>query len=214
MSILRDVYSFGELQVISESTSNSPMRVRGLFQEAERVNGNKKLYRKLLGNFYTTNINTKSEIESALKSGETKLAERLVHTVKGVSATIGADELAAISEPLEGKLREGEDIEVSLWNDFWEHLDRLLDNLKHLQPEENKKPDLQIDYSKIKISQSTLDSMKKAVKDGMLLDLKEYFSELENIEPHGKQLVENIKELVTKFNDEGILKILEQIEHE
>jgi len=44
MSILRDVYSFGELQVISESTSNSPMRVRGLFQEAERVNGNKRRY--------------------------------------------------------------------------------------------------------------------------------------------------------------------------
>lgn len=44
MSLLRDVYSFGQLQVLSEGTSNSPMRVRGLFQEAEKVNGNKRRY--------------------------------------------------------------------------------------------------------------------------------------------------------------------------
>jgi len=44
MSLLRDVYSFGQLQVLSESTANSPMRVRGLFQEAETVNGNKRRY--------------------------------------------------------------------------------------------------------------------------------------------------------------------------
>jgi len=44
MSLLRDVYSFGQLQVLSEGTGNSPMRVRGLFQEAETVNGNKRRY--------------------------------------------------------------------------------------------------------------------------------------------------------------------------
>lgn len=42
--LLRDVYSFGELQVLSEGNSRSPMRVRGLFQEAETVNGNKRRY--------------------------------------------------------------------------------------------------------------------------------------------------------------------------
>jgi len=44
MNLLRDVYSFGELQILSEGTGGSPMRVRGLFQEAETVNGNKRRY--------------------------------------------------------------------------------------------------------------------------------------------------------------------------
>lgn len=47
-TLLRDVYSFGELQILSEGTSNSPMRVRGLFQEADKKNGNKRVYSKSL----------------------------------------------------------------------------------------------------------------------------------------------------------------------
>ena len=42
--LLRDTYSFGELQILSESTSTGPMKVRGLFQEAEKQNGNKRVY--------------------------------------------------------------------------------------------------------------------------------------------------------------------------
>ena len=42
--LLRDTYSFGELQILSESTSTGPMKVRGLFQEAHKANGNKRVY--------------------------------------------------------------------------------------------------------------------------------------------------------------------------
>tara|TARA_R100000084_G_C4638521_1_gene142439 strand:+ start:501 stop:1118 length:618 start_codon:yes stop_codon:yes gene_type:complete len=42
--LLRDTYSFGELQILSESKSNGTMVVRGLFQEAEKQNGNKRVY--------------------------------------------------------------------------------------------------------------------------------------------------------------------------
>ena len=40
MTLLRDVFSFGELQILSESNSSGPMKVRGLFQEAEKKNQN------------------------------------------------------------------------------------------------------------------------------------------------------------------------------
>jgi hypothetical protein len=46
-NLLRDVYSFGELQILSESKSGC-MRVRGLFQEANKKNGNKRIYEKPL----------------------------------------------------------------------------------------------------------------------------------------------------------------------
>ncbi len=46
--LLRDVYSFGELQILSEGKGNSSLRVRGLFQEANVKNGNKRVYEKPL----------------------------------------------------------------------------------------------------------------------------------------------------------------------
>jgi len=44
----------------------------------------------------------------------------------------------------------------------------------------------------------------------MVLD--QHFPELENIEPHGKLLADNLKELADQFNDDGILKLLDIIE--
>lgn len=46
--LLRDVYSFGELQIISEAKGSRGMKVRGLFQEAEKKNGNRRIYGKTL----------------------------------------------------------------------------------------------------------------------------------------------------------------------
>ena len=48
MSLLRDVYSFGELQILSEGKGKGNMKVRGLFQEAHKKNGNKRVYSKTL----------------------------------------------------------------------------------------------------------------------------------------------------------------------
>lgn len=48
MELLRDVFSFGELQILSEGKAGGPMRVRGLFQEAHKKNGNKRIYERSL----------------------------------------------------------------------------------------------------------------------------------------------------------------------
>ena len=48
-NILRDTYSFGELQILSEGkSSGGPMVVQGLFQEAEAKNGNGRVYSKTI----------------------------------------------------------------------------------------------------------------------------------------------------------------------
>tara|TARA_R100000458_G_scaffold2536_1_gene2065 strand:+ start:172 stop:789 length:618 start_codon:yes stop_codon:yes gene_type:complete len=46
--LLRDTFSFGELQILSEGTNTGPMKVRGLFQEAQKQNGNKRVYARPL----------------------------------------------------------------------------------------------------------------------------------------------------------------------
>ncbi|HEU0004426.1 MAG TPA: response regulator, partial [Terriglobia bacterium] len=55
-----------------------------------RVAGNRKLYRKLLRQFSTTEADAAQRIASALAENDRALAERLAHTVKGVAGNIGA----------------------------------------------------------------------------------------------------------------------------
>tara|TARA_R110002096_G_scaffold24880_1_gene78345 strand:- start:805 stop:1422 length:618 start_codon:yes stop_codon:yes gene_type:complete len=48
-NLLREFNSFGEVQILNEGKGGKPMKIRGLFSEAEAVNGNKRIYsRKLL----------------------------------------------------------------------------------------------------------------------------------------------------------------------
>jgi hypothetical protein len=44
MELIRDYYGFGQVEILSESRSTGVMKVRGLFGEAEKVNGNKRMY--------------------------------------------------------------------------------------------------------------------------------------------------------------------------
>jgi len=69
-----------------------------------------------------------------------------------------------------------------------------------------------LDLTKIKLPQSLIDSVKKGVDRGMLMELNQYFSEIEKIKPDGKRLVDHLKELADQFDDEGIIKILDAIE--
>ena len=177
-----------------------------------RVNGNKNLYRKLLSSFYNKNKGMKQEIEKAIEEGDLKLAERLVHTVKGVASTIGADKLAKVSQPLETELRNGnKSIGDNLWNDFWNNLDAILNTVKQLEPEEGE-GQAELDLSKIKLPQPLIDSMGNDVEGGLLMELDQYFSEIAKVEPDGEKLVSAFKKLVDEFDDEGILKILREIE--
>jgi PAS domain S-box-containing protein len=177
-----------------------------------RVNNNTKLYQKLLINFYKTNSNIKSEIQNALKNGDLKLAERLVHTIKGVSASIGADELAKVAEPIETELnKSNKKIQSKLWNSFWDGLKKVLDSLQPLVPEDNG-GNTELDYSKIKAPQPIIDKIKEHIQEGSLHDLEQYFSELEKVKPFGERLSAHLRELTSRYDEDGILAVLNAVE--
>jgi hypothetical protein len=46
--LLKDIFSFGEISLLSEGRGNGPTKFRGIFSEAERPNGNKRVYGKTL----------------------------------------------------------------------------------------------------------------------------------------------------------------------
>ena len=50
-----------------------------------RVAGNRRLYRDLLGQFAKKQGDAAAQISAALENRDAKLAERIAHTVKGVA---------------------------------------------------------------------------------------------------------------------------------
>ena len=71
-----------------------------------RVAGNQKLYLKLLRQFAEQQGPSAEQITTALAQGDTALAERLAHTLKGVAGNIGAKPVQAAAGVLEKLIRD------------------------------------------------------------------------------------------------------------
>ena len=71
------------------------------------VNGDRQLYIKLLNSFHRRHQDITEKIREELAHEDRDVAQRLAHTVKGVSGTIGAKRLSAISSELESAIKKG-----------------------------------------------------------------------------------------------------------
>ena len=71
-----------------------------------RVGGNRRLYRKLLIDFYQDHREDDQSIREAINSDNMVVAQRIAHTIKGVSGSIGAADLHRDAEKLEAALKE------------------------------------------------------------------------------------------------------------
>ena len=80
-----------------------PERIAGLdlVQGLARVEGNVELYLRLLEKFVADYATVDQEIHAALTSKDQEHCKRLVHTVKGMAGSLGAQELAVASFELE-----------------------------------------------------------------------------------------------------------------
>jgi two-component system, sensor histidine kinase and response regulator len=77
----------------------------------KRLAGNKRLYRNLLVQFASKQADLHSQILAAVSSGNSKVVEGIVHSIKGVAGNIGLTRIFAAAEKLEQAIRE-EDIAV------------------------------------------------------------------------------------------------------
>jgi two-component system sensor histidine kinase/response regulator len=71
-----------------------------------RVAGNMKLYRSLLGQFVEQQADAVSAVRAGLECQDFGLAERVMHTLKGVSGNLGAKALSGLTAELEKSLRD------------------------------------------------------------------------------------------------------------
>jgi CheY-like chemotaxis protein len=72
-----------------------------------RVGGNLRLYRAMLQQYADAQATSPAELRAALAAGDVKTAERLAHTLKGVSATLGIKAASAAAAVVEDRLRHG-----------------------------------------------------------------------------------------------------------
>jgi two-component system sensor histidine kinase/response regulator len=82
--------------------------IKGLdsFNGLRRVLGKRALYVSMLRKFITGQKAVVAEIAGALQENSWESAERLVHTLKGVAASIGATVVASLATQLESALTE------------------------------------------------------------------------------------------------------------
>jgi polar amino acid transport system substrate-binding protein len=95
-------------------------------QGLDRVLGNRGLYLRLLGKYRDSQQDFEAQFRVAVQQGNSELATRLAHTLKGVSGNIGAEAVRQAADTLERSCRE---------NPGPEHLDTQLRSVvKALNP--------------------------------------------------------------------------------
>jgi CheY-like chemotaxis protein/HPt (histidine-containing phosphotransfer) domain-containing protein len=67
----------------------------------DRLGGNAALYVRVLKSYLTDIAGLPDQLESALSQADWSAAERLLHTLKGLSATVGASYMAAVARQAE-----------------------------------------------------------------------------------------------------------------
>ncbi|TIH12069.1 response regulator [Marinifilum sp. JC120] len=99
-----------------------------------KVSGNRKLYKKLLGQFQSKYLDTPQEIRAQNQDGQNEEATRTAHTVKGVAANLGFDALSKSAGEVERGLKSGaKDLEPLLAS-MIEQMDILRQSLETLFP--------------------------------------------------------------------------------
>jgi len=118
----------------------------------ERI-GDRELFRKILLKFKENHSNVSDEINVALKNGDTELALRLAHTIKGVAGNISAHDLYKAALELETGLRQGSSRE-GLLEKFSQCLNIVLHSIGTMEQKEEPKAVVSTepaDISKIKV---------------------------------------------------------------
>jgi two-component system, sensor histidine kinase and response regulator len=129
--------------LVLETTEDIP-EISGIDIEAglKRVANNKKLYRNILVKFHDNYTESTNEIRQAHKDGDLELAQRLAHTVKGVSGNIAALDLQEKATALDADLKEGGTGKFdALLDEFDKSLMSVIDNLSVLKNDDSSSSD-------------------------------------------------------------------------
>lgn len=98
-----------DLVIPAASTTDDAINIEGIdtVSGITRVGGSLQRYANILKRFCKNNINSADELRDAIANKDIELAERIVHTIKGIAGNIGADELFKTATKLDDILKTG-----------------------------------------------------------------------------------------------------------
>ncbi len=73
----------------------------------ERMGGNAALYGRILQSYLDEIVGLPDQLDTLLLQGDCDAAGRLLHTLKGLSATVGASYMAGVARAAEGRVKAG-----------------------------------------------------------------------------------------------------------
>lgn len=105
----------------------------------ERIAGNDLLYLDILNKFAVNHSDAPQKIRQAIDNHDIETANRILHTMKGVSGNIGAKKIKDLTEQLEGMVRAKEAIvQTSQFQEFQEELKKTLTQISQILPNLNQ----------------------------------------------------------------------------
>jgi PAS domain S-box-containing protein len=180
----------------------------------KRVAGNKQLYRELLMQFAAKQVDAGSQISAAIQKGDRKLAERIVHTVKGVAGNIGLGQVCAVAEKLEKAVSEVDPAMQVKLEEFTRVLScqvqAILQAMNNATPHNlNEERNTQFDAQVVSTAIARLRAL-LASRDG---DAVEVFHGLENTLTGlvDNQRLEALRAAISEFNFKGAVLKLDEI---
>ncbi len=157
---------------------------------------NKKLYLKILNDFYKNNKDLK------LENLDKRELERAVHTINGLSASIGARRLSDISKKIE------ESLDKELFSEFYEELNKVFNELKKLK-QTSEKVNSKLELS-LRKREELFDRLKEVVSTKRVRKIESVVNDIEmyKLDFQDEKLFTKIKNLIQKRNFKELNKLL------
>ncbi len=172
-----------------------------------RMNNKKKLYLSVLEKFYINNQNIIAEIKTTFEKEDYETAQRLIHTLKGVSGSIGAESLNENTKLVEASIHEKdlEKIEIGL-NELDVELKKLFTNISAQLDFGNEDENVEMDQSAIqKLLPELKEYLKKKKPKAKLM-----IASLEKAGFKSKEF-DDVKRAVYKYDFKGALLLLDEL---
>ncbi len=224
---IRPAATLGAKEAVIETVSQKPELPDSLpgFDLAEglnRLQGNQKLYRKLLLDFGAKYTAVTAEIRNALNNGDLKQTHSLIHNLKGLAGNLAASELQAAAIEME-KLVKGDQKKAAsqkqLDHEFAKlenSINQALEAVQTLGPvpaEKTQQPSAdEITAIPPEVAREAIDRTKEPVEMGDVTQIKSIAEELKSKSEAFAPISDKFIQLAQDFDFEGISKLAGELE--
>ena len=209
-----------------EANDDLPPSLPGFDLEAglKRLQGNRRLYRKLLLDFGNGYREASENIHNALIADDINQVHSLVHNIKGLAGNLSATRLQDAAAKMDSSVKKalssaGESVPGNLNSSFAElrtALEEALASCQTLGRSDDKKAGISTGGSPVPLppdlARRTIEQLQTAVDMGDITDLKSIAEQLKSKSESYTVFSDKITQLAEDFDFEGILKLVAELE--